>query len=74
MKSKTILKVAAVATILTIASPVYAGLLGGVTGGLGGNVAGGLTGIGGANGIGGMGTFGSQGTLNGSLDSPITNP
>jgi hypothetical protein len=77
MNSKQIFAGAAVATVLVLASPVYAGPLGGaggLGGNLGGSLGGNLSGFGHPGGFGGAGAFGSQGGLNGSLDSPNTKP
>ena len=74
MKAKQIITGVSVATILVLASPVYAvnlgggaiGGFGGTLGGFGGGVAGGLGG--GAGGLGAAGGFASQGAVNNSLD------
>jgi hypothetical protein len=70
MKAKKIINGVSVATILALASPVYAVNLGGGAiggfGGLGGGVAGGLGGR--AGGLGAAGGFASQGAINDSLD------
>ena len=74
MKAKQIITGVSVATILALASPVYAvnlgggaiGGFGGTLGGFGGGVAGGLGG--GAGGLGAAGGLASQGAVNNSLD------
>jgi hypothetical protein len=74
MKAKQIINGVSMATILVLASPVYAvnlgggaiGGFGGTLGGLGGGVAGGLGS--GAGGLGAAGGFASQGAVNNSLD------
>src|SRR6266851_4221609 len=80
MNGKQLFIGAAVAAVLALTSPAYAGHLGGV-GGLGGNLGGNLGGslggnlggIGGANRLGGTGNLDSQGDLNGSVDKkPIS--
>src|ERR1700716_1109922 len=76
MNSKQLLLGTAVATVLALTSPAYAGLLGGAGGGLGGNLGGGLGGglggnlggLGGAGRVGGTGGFDSQGDLTGSVN------
>src|ERR1700676_2218785 len=76
MNSKQLFVGVAVATVLALASPAYAGHLGGVGGlggNLGGNLGGTLSGVGGAGRLGGSGNLDSQGDLNGSVDKkPIS--
>ena len=80
MSSKQLLVGAAVATVLALASPAYAGLLGGagslgggLGGNLGGNLGGSLNGVGGAGRLGGAGGLDSQGDLTGSVNKkPIS--
>src|SRR5216684_4680056 len=76
MISKQIFVGAAVAAVLALASPAYAGHLsgvGGLGGNLGGNLGGTLSGVGGASRLGGTGNLDSQGDLNGSVDKkPIS--
>src|SRR5271155_1319905 len=64
MNSKQLILGAAIATVLALTSPAYAGHLGGA-GALGGSLGGSLGGAGGAGRLGGAGGFDSQGDLNG---------
>jgi hypothetical protein len=73
MNSKQMLAGAAIAAVLAMALPAYAGHLSGA-GGLGGNLGGNLSGFGGASRPLGAGGFDSQGDLNGSLGSMNTKP
>ena len=67
MKTKQMISAISVATVLALASPAYAGLLGGgAGGGFGGSMGGGHSGVGGG--------FGGHGGLNGSLDSTNAHP
>lgn len=76
MKSKQMICAAAVAGVLVLTSPVYAGPLGGtgsLGGAFGGNLGGSLNSAGGAGRLGGAGRFDSQGDLGGSLNKkPIS--
>jgi hypothetical protein len=73
MNSKQILAGAAIAAVLAMASPAYAGHLSGA-GGLGGNLGGSLGGFGGASHPVGAGGLDSQGGLNSSFSSTNTKP
>jgi hypothetical protein len=67
MNSKQLILGAAVATVLALTSPAYAGHLGGA-GAFGGSLGGSLGGAGGAGRLTGAGGFDSQGDLNGAVN------
>src|SRR5580700_8385346 len=67
MNGKQLILGAAVATVLALTSPAYAGHLGGA-GALGGSLGGNLSGAGGAGRLSGAGGFDSQGGLNGGVN------
>jgi hypothetical protein len=68
MQTKHMIAGATAATILAMAAPAHAGLLGGAGGGFGGSLGGGLGGLRGPD------TFGAQGALEGSLNASSTRP
>jgi hypothetical protein len=76
MKINQMFSVAAVATVLALASPAYAGQLagaGGLGGNFGGNLGGNLGGLDGASRLGGAGGFDSHDDLSGSVNKkPIS--